>query len=180
MTVQGSKKDNILFLIYWNFSIKNIKNKKEKIKLKNNIVKKTIFIPDTKIKIDQLRKTNKVWPISGCIANNDATANVTKNDNVYLKKIFVYFWLLKIKLIQIIRKGLTNSIGWNLGKKFRSIHLLDPFTSIPIKGTIIKKIIENRKIIRENFKSLSWLIDDKKKITIVPREINIKCLKKKE
>ena len=43
-----------------NFSIKNIKHKKEKIKLENNIVNKTIFIPDTKIKIDQLRKTNKV------------------------------------------------------------------------------------------------------------------------
>ena len=60
------------------------------IKLENNIVKKTIFIPDTKIKIDQLRKTKKVCPISGCITNNDATANVTKNDNVYLKNICIF------------------------------------------------------------------------------------------
>ena len=34
-----------------------------------------------------------------------------------------------------INKGLTNSIGWNLGRNIRSIHLLDPFTSTPYKGT---------------------------------------------
>ena len=34
-----------------------------------------------------------------------------------------------------IKKGLTISTGWNLGKKNRSIHRLDPLTSTPIKGT---------------------------------------------
>ena len=64
--------------------------------------------------------------------------------------MLVYFELLKIKLIKIIKKGLTNSIGWNLGKKYISIHLLEPFTSMPIIGTKIKKINEIKKIIREN------------------------------
>ena len=37
-----------------------------------------------------------------------------------------------------MNKGLTNSIGWNLGKKIGSIHLLEPLTSTPTNGTNIK------------------------------------------
>ena len=40
---------------------------------------------------------------------------------------------------KIIVKGLTSSIGWNLGKKNKSSHLLDPFTSVPKIGTKNKK-----------------------------------------
>ena len=94
--------------------------------------------------------------------------------------MFVYFWLLKIILINIIKKGLTNSIGWNRGKKFRSIHLLEPFTSTPIKGTKIKKINDIKKKITENFKRVSLSIEERKKIINTPSRIKIKCLKKKE
>ena len=61
----------------------------------------------------------------------------------------VYFWLLKIKLIKIIKKGLTSSIGWNLGKKNKSIHLREPFTSTPIIGTKIKETKEIKKRINK-------------------------------
>ena len=94
--------------------------------------------------------------------------------------MFVYFWLLKIILINIIKKGFTNSIGWNLGKKSRSIHLLEPFTSTPIKGTKIKKTNDIRKKINENFKRVSLFIDERKKIINIPSRIKVKCLKKKE
>ena len=90
------------------------------------------------------------------------------------------FWLHKSKLIKIIKKGLTNSIGWNLGNKYKSIHLLEPFTSIPIIGTSIKKINEIKKIINENLKSLSSLIEERTKIIIIPKKIKTKCLKKNE
>ena len=33
------------------------------------------------------------------------------------------------------KKGFKTSTGWNLGKKTKSIHLLEPFTSMPITGT---------------------------------------------
>ena len=61
-----------------------------------------------------------------------------------------------IELIKIIKNGFTNSIGWNLGNKYKSIHLLDPLTSIPINGTKIKNIKENAKIIEEKLKSFFW------------------------
>jgi hypothetical protein len=41
--------------------------------------------------------------------------------------------------IKIIINGLTSSIGWNLGRKKRLSHLLDPFTSVPKTGTKNKK-----------------------------------------
>ena len=41
--------------------------------------------------------------------------------------------------IKIIINGLTISIGWNLGKKKKLSHLLDPFTSTPKTGTKNKK-----------------------------------------
>ncbi len=178
--VSELKKDNNLFLMYWNFSIKKIKYDNTKINEKNEIVKKIIFIPEVKIKIDQLKKTNSVCPISGWIANNMATPKVVKNEIKYFRYIFENFWLLKIILIKIIKKGLTNSIGWNLGKKYKSIHLFEPFTSIPIIGTKIKKIKENKKIIIEYFNSFSWSIEERPKITNSPRIIKIRCLKKNE
>tara|TARA_B100000902_G_scaffold257373_1_gene243628 strand:- start:478 stop:717 length:240 start_codon:yes stop_codon:yes gene_type:complete len=69
-------------------------------------------------------------------------------DNKYLERIFILL-LHKIVAKIIIKKGFKTSIGWNLGRKNKSIHLLEPFTSIPIIGTknnekkhIKKRIIE--------------------------------------
>ena len=57
--------------------------------------------------------------------------------------------LQKIVASATIKNGFNTSIGWNLGKKNKSIHLFEPFTSIPMNGTknneikaIKKKIIE--------------------------------------
>ena len=86
----------------------------------------------------------------------------------------------KIELIKIIKKGLTNSIGWNLGNTYKSIHLFDPLTSIPINGTSDKKMSEIKKITKEYFKSFSLSKDERIKIIIVPKKIKTKCLKKKE
>ena len=83
-------------------------------------------------------------------------------------------------LINIIKKGFTNSIGWNLGNNCKSIHLFDPLTSIPIIGTRNKRIKENKKIIKEILNNFSWFIDEKTKIKLKPKKINIKCLKKNE
>ena len=80
--------------------------------------------------------------------------------------MLVYFLLLKIKLIKIIKNGLTNSIGWNLGKKYKSIQRWALFTSTPIIGTSNKLIKENIKIIGESLKSFVSLIEDKRKITV--------------
>ena len=77
-----------------------------------------ILIPDIKIKTDQLKKTSRGCPMSGWAANNKAIIKVNKKENKYFKYTFVYFSLLKIRLIKIIKKGLTSSIGWNLGKKY--------------------------------------------------------------
>ena len=134
---------------------------KIKIKDKKKAIKKIIFIPDAKIKIDQLKKTKSVCPISGCIANSKAMQNVIKKEIKYLTRILEYFWLHKIVLINIIKKGFTNSIGWNLGKKFRSIHLLDPLTSTPMNGTKIKNNSDNKKISKEILKSFSFFKDER-------------------
>ena len=103
-----------------------------------------------------------------------------KNENRYLKYKLVYFSLLKIKLINIIKNGLTSSIGWNLGKNCKSIHLLALFTSTPIIGTKNKVIKESKNIIGEILKSFSSLIDDKKNIIIKPKKTKVRCLKKKK
>ena len=97
--------------MYPNLETKKIKYENTKTNDRNKIIKKIILIPDVKIKIDQLRKTKRVWPISGCTANNKATANVVMKENKYFILILLYFLLLKIKLIKTIKKGFTNSIG---------------------------------------------------------------------
>ena len=82
-------------------------------------------------------------------------------------------------LKKTIKKGLTNSIGWNLGIKYKSIHLLDPLTSTPIKGTNIKRATDTAKQIIEILKRFCWFIDEKIKIKKTPIDKKIKCLKKK-
>ena len=81
-------------------------------------------------------------------------------------------------LINMIKNGLTNSIGWNLGKKYKSIHRLALLTSTPIMGTNNKKNKENKNTIGEILNNLSSLIEDKIKITIIPKKTKNKCLKK--
>ena len=140
--------------------------------------KNIILIPEVKIKIAQLRKIKIVCPISGWIANKIATIDVVRKEKKYLIKILLYFRPLKIKLITIIKNGLTSSIGWNLGKKNKSIHLLDPLTSIPMKGTKTIKKIENKKIIGEILKSFFSSSEEREKIITIPSNTNNKCLKK--
>ena len=88
------------------------------------------------------------------------------------------FWLLKIRLIKIIKNGLTNSIGWNLGRKYKSIHLWALFTSTPIIGTKNKVVKENINIKGDKLKSFFSLMVDKIKIINIPKNTNVKCLKK--
>ena len=135
-------------------------------------------MPDIKIKTDQLKKTSKVCPISGWAANNKPITKVIKKENKYLKYILVYFSLLKIKLIRIIKNGLTNSIGWNLGNILKSSHLRALFTSMPIIGTKNKKINEKRKKIGATLKRFSLLIQENMKIINIPNKTKDKCLKK--
>ena len=92
--------------------------------------------------------------------------------------MLVYFSLLKIELIIIIKNGLTSSIGWNLGIKYKSIHRWALFISTPKMGTKNNKINESKKIAGEIFKSFSSLIEDKTKIIIIPKKTKDKCLKK--
>jgi hypothetical protein len=82
--------------------------------------------------------------------------------------------------MKIIINGLTSSIGWNLGKKKRLSHLLDPFTSVPKTGTKNKKNKDIKKRKKEILKRFSLLSDEKNIKIIIPIEIYIKCLKKKK
>ena len=72
---------------------------------------------------------------------------------------------------KIIVKGLTSSIGWNLGKKNKSSHLFDPLTSVTIIGTKNKrnKEMKNKKI--DNLKRFFLLKDEKNIRIIIPKKI---------
>ena len=78
----------------------------------------------------------------------------------------------------MIKKGLTISMGWNLGKKNKSIHLWALLTSTPIIGTKNNEIKENKKNIGEILNNLFSLIEDNTKIIIRPKITKDKCLKK--
>ena len=93
-----------------------------------------ILIPDVKIRAAQQNTTNKVWPISGWIIKSKEMVDIKITDIKYLNKIFD---LISHKIVAkiITKNGLRISMGWNLGKKNKSIHLLDPLTSTPINGT---------------------------------------------
>ena len=109
--------------------------------------------------------------MSGWINNKPEINNVIKKENVYFKLILICFSVLNIVARKIIKKGFNNSIGWNLGKINRSIHLLDPFTSIPIKGTKNNDTKIIKKNINENFNSLIESIVDNKISIIIPKNI---------
>ena len=66
------------------------------------------------------------------------------------------------------KKGFKTSIGWNLGKKNKSIHLFDPFTSTPIIGTKTRDKVEIKKRIIEYFNNLFVSNEEKIKIIIIP------------
>ena len=139
----------------------NIKNPKRKIML----------IPEVKIITTHEKTTRRVWPISGCIINSNEITNIKTIDNKYSTKRLELLLLQRIVANITIKNGFNNSIGWNLGKNNKSIHLFDPFTSIPIIGTKNNKIreIKNKKI--EYLNSCPLLRVEK--ITIIKTPIKI-------
>ena len=109
-------------------------------------VSKNKLIPEIKININQLNPINKVCPKSGCKINKKIINDVKKKENENFIVKLENFLCEIIKANIIIKKGFTNSTGCNLGKKIKSNHLVDPFTSIPMNGTEINKIKDNKKI----------------------------------
>ena len=107
-----------------------------------------ILIPDVKIRTTQENTTNKVCPMSGWTINNKEIAEIKIVDAIYLNNIFDLL-LHKIVAKIITKNGFKTSMGWNLGKINKSIHLLDPLTSTPMNGTKNKEISEIKKIIIE-------------------------------
>ena len=93
--------------------------------------------------------------------------------------MFLIFWWDNKIAIETIKNGLSNSIGWNLGKNTKSIHLFDPFTSEPIKGTSVKNIKLIKKKTIEILNNFFFSIKDKDINTEMLKIINIKCLIKK-
>ena len=91
--------------------------------------------------------------MSGWTINNKEIAEIKIVDFIYLSNIFDLL-LHKIVAKIITINGFRTSMGWNLGKKNKSIHLLDPLTSTPTNGTKNKEISE---IIKRNIEYLyNW------------------------
>ena len=110
----------------------------------NSAKRINILIPDVKIRVAQQNTTNKVCPISGWTIKSKEMIDIKIIDIKYLNKIFV---LMSHKIIAkiITKNGFRTSMGWNLGKKNKSIHLLEPLTSTPTNGTKNKEISEIKK-----------------------------------
>ena len=130
-------------------------------------IRKYIFIPDVKIKIAQENTTNKVCPISGWIISNNEMIKIKNTENKYLAIIFNLL-LQRIVARITTKNGFKTSIGWNLGKKNKSIHLFDPFTSTPIIGTKKRDKKEIKKRIIEYSNNFFFSNEEKIKIIIVP------------
>ena len=130
-------------------------------------IKKTKLIPDIKINNAHEKTISNVWPISGWIIRSREIKEIKIVESEYFNKIFVLL-LQNIVARVTIKNGFNTSIGWNRGKKYKSNHLLDPFTSIPIMGTKNNEIknIKKRKI--ENLYNLLKLSEEKIKITTIP------------
>ena len=79
-----------------------------------------------------------------------------------------------------MNNGLTNSIGWNLGKREKSINLFEPLTSTPNTGTKARIKIEIKNKKSKNFINLffSWIEIARIKNNEI--ETKIRCLMKKK
>ena len=126
-----------------------------------------MLIPEVKIRTAQEKTTSKVCPISGWIIRSNEIIEIKKVDNKYLEITFILLLHKKVAR-NIIKKGFKTSIGWNLGKKIKSIHLLEPFTSMPIIGTKNRERKDIKKRIVEYLNNLSLLNEEKMKIIIIP------------
>ena len=120
-----------------------------------------------KIRAAQENTTNKVWPISGWAIKSKEMKDIKKIDIKYLNKIFD---LISHRIVAkiIIKNGFRTSIGWNLGKKNKSIHLLEPLTSTPMNGTKNKAISEIKKRIIEYLYNWSEFNDENINIRDIP------------
>ncbi len=119
------------------------------------------------IRVAQQNTTNKVWPISGCDIKSKEIIDIKIIDIKYLNKIFD---LISHKIVakMITKNGFRTSIGWNLGKKNKSIHLLEPLTSTPMNGTKNKEVSEIKKRKIEYLYNLSELKEENIKIRNIP------------
>ena len=128
-----------------------------------------MLIPEVKIKTAQEKTTNNVWPISGWIIKSKEITDIKIIDIKYLNKMFD---LISQKIVAkiIIKNGFKTSIGWNLGKKNKSIHLLDPLTSTPTNGTKNKEISEIKK--RKIEYLYNWFEFKEENIKIIDIPIN--------
>ena len=95
-------------------------------------------MPETNIRLNQTDNINNVWPISGCKKSKRIIGMIAIKLKRYLTYLLEYFSDVSIIDSMIIKNGLRISIGWNLGKKNISIHLLEPLISTPKIGTKIK------------------------------------------
>ena len=120
-----------------------------------------------KIRAAQQNTTNKVWPISGWAIKSKDMIDIKIIDIKYLNKIFD---LISHKIVDkiITKNGFTTSMGWNLGKKNKSIHLFDPFTSTPKNGTKNKEISEMKKRKIEYLYNWSEFKEENIKIRDIP------------
>ena len=120
-----------------------------------------------KIRAAQQNTTNKVCPISGWAIKSKDMIDIKIIDIKYLNKIFD---LISQKIVAkiITKNGFKTSIGWNRGKKNRSIHLLEPLTSTPMNGTKNKEISEIKKRNIEYLYNWSELKEENIKIRKIP------------
>ena len=120
-----------------------------------------------KIKTAQEKTTNNVWPISGWIIKSKEITEIKIIDIKYLSKIFDLL-LHRIVAKIIIKNGFRTSMGWNRGKRNKSIHLLDPLTSTPTNGTKNKEISEIKKRKIEYLYNWSGFKEENIKIRVIP------------
>ena len=105
--------------------------------------------------------------MSGWTINSKEIAEIKIVDVRYLNNIFD---LLPHKIVAkiITKNGFRTSMGWNLGKKNKSIHLLDPLTSMPMNGTKNKETREIKKRVIEYLYNLSEFKEENIKIIDIP------------
>ena len=93
--------------------------------------------------------------------------DIKKIDIKYLNKIFD---LISHRIVAkiIIKNGFRTSMGWNLGKKIKSIHLFEPLTSTPMIGTKNNEIKEIKKRKIEYLYNWFVLNEENTKIRDIP------------